>query len=414
MHRRRNIARIVHRVAARTALGDDAPPAEDSVAGDTARRPIRTLGLAVAATALALACAELVARAIAPGIQVVFRETVQASANPVLDYELRPGARDGAARISRQGLRDDELVGPKPAGVIRIAAAGDSLTYGSGGPRELGWVERLEASFAMDAAGAPRVEVWNLGVPGYNATQVAERVRSAGLPLEPDVIVYGYTLNDPQAFSLEGAALRQMRSEASETEGGSLEAGWLRRQLARSHLVVWAKTVIAAPRRPRSMPEDPAYAAAVQGDETAYVRALHDDPDSWNRVEDALTRLAEISRERGVPVLVVLFPLFADGEPGDALDDVRARVADAASARGLEVVDLSPVYAEAGRRFGRRMDVDFLHPNAFGHRIAAHAIRVALCRMDRLPALASRCASAPPGDALDAKLAELAAETLGG
>jgi lysophospholipase L1-like esterase len=371
----------------------------------------RALGppaLALVATALALAAAEAVVRLWGPGFQVVFRESVQASANPVLEYELRPGARDGAARISRQGLRDDDAATPKPPGVVRIVAVGDSVTYGSGGARGLGWVERLEALLA-ESGESRRHEVWNLGVPGYNATQVLERLRTAGAPLEPDVLVYGYVLNDPQAFSLEAAALRQMRDEA--TRGGPGEASAIRRLLARSRLLLWVRHELApAPRRPAEMPEDPAY--ATTGDRAGYFRSLHADPSGRVRVERAFDDLSAFSQERGAPALVAIFPLF-DIDPGaDSLPDVRAQVADAARARGLAVIDLAPAYDEARRRLGRRLDVDFLHPNAFGHRVAAHAIRAALCRDGALPSEAPACGPGPFADPLDTQLARLAADSV--
>jgi lysophospholipase L1-like esterase len=372
-------------------------------------RALGPLALALAASTLALVAAEVFVRILGPGFQVVFRESVQASENPVLEYELRPGARDGADRISREGLRDDDLVTPKPTGVLRIAAAGDSVTYGSGGPRALGWVERLEALLAESAAGAPR-EVWNLGVPGYNATQVLERLRRVGPALEPDVLVYGYVLNDPQAFSLEAAALARMREEAAR--GGPGEPGPVRRLLARSRLVLWMRHVLGAgARRPAEMPDDPAYAAAAAGDPAGYVRALHAEPGGRERVERALDDLAALSREVGAPALVAIFPLFDARRDADPLADVRGQVASAARERGLVVIDLAPVFDEAHRRLGRRLDVDFLHPNAFGHRVAAHAIRDSLCRLRVLPPEEPACAPHRFVDPVDDQLARLAADS---
>ena len=49
------------------------------------------------------------------------------------------------AKISSQGLRDEEIAIPKPVGVTRILAVGDSFTYGWGVEAEAAWPEVMEA-----------------------------------------------------------------------------------------------------------------------------------------------------------------------------------------------------------------------------------------------------------------------------
>jgi hypothetical protein len=84
-------------------------------------------------------------------------------------------------------------------------------------------------------------------------------------------------------------------------------------------------------------------------------------------------------RQRGIPFVVAIFPLF-----GNPLDDgypfagVHAKVAAAAGESGAKVVDLLPAYR------GLRWDLlvvngaDDEHPNEIAHRIAAGAILRAL------------------------------------
>ena len=82
-----------------------------------------------------------------------------------------------------------------------------------------------------------------------------------------------------------------------------------------------------------------------------------------------------LCRERGVPFVVVIFPLF--GNPLDErypFAEIHAKVAQAAAEAGAKVVDLLPRY--------RRLDWRLLvvdgaadeHPNEIAHRIAAQAI----------------------------------------
>jgi lysophospholipase L1-like esterase len=351
--------------------------------------------LVLAGLALALAVAEIVARFVGPGFQVVFRESVIPSDDPALGYTLRPGARDGRHAISAAGLRDRDFAVPKPPAVFRIGAIGDSITHGGGVTREAAYPKRLEARLeSARRPDAPRFEVPNLGVPGYNVEQVVARLRALGPALELDAVVYGYTLNDPQGFSIEAEALRRL----GEDLAGGAEPDTLERWLARSRLWVLARWALTRQRSQAAlradMPDDPAYAAARSGDLAGYFRAIHTGGDGAARLTRGLDALAATARAQGMPVLVVLFPLFGEQDPA-ALADVHRLVAEACAARGLAVLDLLPVYATASRALGAGLHVDFLHPDADGHRVAAAAIFARLCRDPWWPPGSVDCGAAP-------------------
>jgi lysophospholipase L1-like esterase len=350
--------------------------------------------LVIAGVLLGLGAGELLARAFGPEFAVVFRDSVEPSDDPVLVYTLRPDSPDGKLRISSAGLRDREFERPKPPGVFRIAAIGDSITYANGNARQNGWAKRLEA---MIAARAPsqglRVEVLNFGIPGYDVTQVAERLRTVGLSFQPDVVVYGYALNDPQGTSVEAQAIATLR-EAHEGDTRSGVGRWL----AHSRLFLLARQV-GARRSNREVlqaepPRDPAYEAQKSGDRARYFRTLHTEGEGAARLAAGLDALAGIAREHALPVLVVIFPLFGDqgGEGPEALADVHRLVADAAAQRGFATLDLLPAYGAASRALGSDLSVDFMHPNRIGHRVAAVAILDWMCRTRWLPEQAIDCA----------------------
>lgn len=364
---------------------------------------------------LGLGGGELLVRAFGPTFQVVFRDSIAPSDDPVLGYELRPGARDGKNRISAAGLRDRDFAQAKPAGVWRIAAIGDSIAHGSGVSRDGAYPKQLEVLLsAARTEGAPSVEVLNFGVPGYNVAQVVERLRVRALPFDPDAVVYGYALNDPQAFSIEAEALRRLRDDLAP-DGAT---GGLDRLLARSRLYLLARRTALERRSQQAlradMPNDPAYEAAKSGDRNRYFRAIHGDGESAVRLARGLDDLAALARERGMPILVALFPLFgrADGSGPEALADVHARVAAEASRRGLAVLDLLPVYSAATRALGSDLAVDFMHPDAIGHRVAAFALLDWMCRHDWPAARALDCSGAAQSPA-DAAIARVVAEASG-
>jgi lysophospholipase L1-like esterase len=382
----RNIARAIATCA---ALRDDA-----RMRGEAASRA----ALVAMSVAIALGVAEIAARLLTTDPPIVFRNSITPSDDPALRYALRPGAPDGAATISSAGLRDREYDRPKPGGVWRIVVIGDSITYGSGGPAANAYPQRLEALLgAAHTSGGPRIEVLNLGVPGYDLVQIVERLRTVGLAFEPDAIVYGYSLNDPQEFSVEAEALARLRTGIEDQVAGN----WLDALLAHSRLYRLARrraaerASLAALRA--DMPDDPIYAAAKSGDPAQYIRAIHTEGESARRLERGFDALAAIAAEHRLPLLVAIFPLF-EPQGGDSLADVHARVASLARQRGFSVLDLGPVYAAAVPVFGSPLRADFLHPDAVGHRVAAVALFTWMCRHAWLPADAVDCAIAPSGE----------------
>ena len=378
-------ATLVPRAA---TLMRDLPPTHGTRAGDRRAGPVL---LMVASLALALLAAELVVRTfdVGPRFQVVFRESIEPRDDPELGYALRPHARDGRRQISSDGLRDREYQRAKPEGAFRIVAIGDSVTYGSGGPREAAWGEQLEE--LLQSFGRRPFEVLNLGVPGYHIGQSVQRLRGLGLDFAPDLVLYGYVLNDPQAFSVEAAALDAMRGRP---QGG--EPSVLRRALSHSRLFLLARLFVPVQGDARSLrdaiPPDPAYAASGGADRIAYFRSLHAEGESANRLATGLATLGRISRERGIPIWVLVFPLFDDdGASPASPPDVHRHVVELARQSGLGALDLLPVFENA-RASGRSIATDFLHPNALGARFAAMAALLTLCDERLLPTDSIDCA----------------------
>ncbi|MGE4607230.1 MAG: SGNH/GDSL hydrolase family protein, partial [Myxococcota bacterium] len=172
-----------------------------------------SIPLLIASIAVSLVLAEFIVRTtgVGPSIQVIFEENYQLSENPILEYELRPGSSYEGVTINSSGFRDREYTREKPPGVFRIAAIGDSVSFGLWVPQHASYPRQLEVLLNDRAAPNARFEVLNFGVTGYNVTQVVERLRTLVLDYDPDLIVYGYVLNDPQADSLEGNTLRDLR-----------------------------------------------------------------------------------------------------------------------------------------------------------------------------------------------------------
>jgi hypothetical protein len=117
--------------------------------------------------------------------------------HPVRGWAVQPGVRDlpafgasGSVSSNSQGARGRrEYAQPKPAGVTRILAFGDSFTFGDEVPDEETYVARLEHLL-------PGAEVVNLGVHGYGHDQMLLYLREVGARYQPDLVMLGFVALD--------------------------------------------------------------------------------------------------------------------------------------------------------------------------------------------------------------------------
>jgi len=100
------------------------------------------------------------------------------------------------------GFRDEEFVIPKPGGVLRIVALGDSMTEGLQVSDDDLFTRQIEILAAKDGLA---VEVANLGVSGYGTDDAMLAFDVYGAPLEPDVVIVFFCMNnDARNNLLEG------------------------------------------------------------------------------------------------------------------------------------------------------------------------------------------------------------------
>ncbi len=94
--------------------------------------------------------------------------------------------------INALGLRGRELT-PQKTHALRIAAIGDSFTYGLGVDLEQTWVAQLECN--LREAGVD-VEIVNLGKPGAGALFYAEIAERALPVVHPDIVIVAMLQSD--------------------------------------------------------------------------------------------------------------------------------------------------------------------------------------------------------------------------
>lgn len=333
--------------------------------------------LALAALALALGLGEAAVRAfgLGPDVYGIRRGMIRLSPDPDVRYELVPNyvspARD--VEVNVHGMRDAPRAFAKPPGVRRIACVGDSIAFGMGTPRDP-FNRQLERLLGDG------VEALNFGVPGYQIGQVAGTLAGRAAAFAPDLVLYLYCLNDPQETSRELEGILRWR-ELPPGRADALRRLWApsRSVLERSRLWQLLRWRLAGRSAAAPVPErfrDDMEIILAGGGEDHY-RALYEDPAARARLAAGFDRLARWSAETGVPVWVVIFPVFVDLD-AYRLGELHRIVAEEAAARGLRTLDLLPVYREALRNGAATCNADPLHPNRTGYGLAAAAVADAL------------------------------------
>jgi lysophospholipase L1-like esterase len=342
------------------------------------RAVLERTALVVFGVGVALGVAEVVARVTAPTPAAPAprkpsvdpeRSTVEWSVFDFLKPHVRAFMPSGALyRTNRHGFRGREYAARKPAGVFRVVIVGDSVTMGSGVEEDEAYPALLEPALNAEAAGkAARYEVLNLGVPGAHLGFVVTRLEGLGLRFDPDLIVYGWTVND-----IEGDLYRKTMPTSEEVKR--------RRQAFQASPFASSALVRVV------LPHWRALREGIRPPPESYVHELRwnyfHNAEAWADFSAGLDRLARVQEERSVCVAVFLHTHLKALNFLYPFRTIHRRVQEAARERGLLVID--SFHAHRGRS-ARPLWVDptNLHPNPRGHRILGEALFEGLTQAPR-------------------------------
>ena len=328
------------------------------------------IALMIAVLALIFAAAEIATRLLIPSADIACQEAVAGPRGPVLttiqDF-LRPNARGSMVcnvpyRSNSAGFRGPEVSESKPQDVFRIAVGGDSFTMGSGVPEEGTYAYQLEVLLNQRASSARRFQTLNLGIAGLSIRQVVTRIEQVGLRFHPDMIVYGWTLNDIEGPHYERLLPWNERLAAY----AKLKRSWV----SPSEFFNWMRSRLRY---------------IMQDDSTSYRSELahnYFEVDlAWADFVAELDRLAEIQEREGICAVVFLNPELIELHDEHPFTPVYDHVAKAARDRGLFTVrsidaflDFEPMTLWVARANS--------HPNIRGHQILADTL---LSGLEQLP-----------------------------
>lgn len=122
-----------------------------------------------------------------------------------------------AVRTNQFGMRMREVEIKKPDGAIRIAALGDSCTFGWMIPEESAYPRVLENQ--LNANGAIRYEILNFGVPGYTSVHGRLQYNRLVKSFQPDLLILAYGFNDSYDFRFSEGEFLQRLQELNLTQG---------------------------------------------------------------------------------------------------------------------------------------------------------------------------------------------------
>jgi lysophospholipase L1-like esterase len=303
-------------------------------------------------------------------------KTHRPSANKKLGYELIPESfsfEDNTwYRINKDGIRDEDYARIKPANTYRIAAVGDSCTFGMAVDLKDTWPKQLEKELQRSRA---NVEVINFGVMGYNTTQEAEIIREKVLGYSPDLIVIGYSLNDIGILSRERTALSTYRGYNSFMTTG---IGFIDSILGRSKLYLLLKNRFYL-KKTKADTKPPRYSKDGQKvlklGYNGFLFNAYQEPENWSRLQTAFADIRRATQPQ-VPVLIAIYPELQTLQqyPFSHLHEIVRKLA---GQNGFAVVD--PLSAFLPYKVQDvRISTANAHPNQLGNKIFSQAIAIYL------------------------------------
>lgn len=340
-------------------IGSGAPVSE--AASNAARSPRRLRArllwsglIFLAGILLAEALVRGFVRRRAPLTEAAGRSLVQPSADPRLRFENRPGDRqvlryfdpeggvskEVEAAINADGYRGPVVAKEKPPDVIRIVAIGDSQTFGTGVAEGETWPAVLRSTLQKSLPEA-RVEVLNCAVQGYDAPQSAAALESRWLAYAPDLVLYGYFVNDPPQSDPRADECRTDEGRADE---GRTWSRWMLGCLNRSQrgALGWARRRsalldVVLDRIQRRLIVHEWATGAIQ---------LHaDSSEGWQRTQALFAEERDASARAGARFGIVLLPFLVRFGEGWISTEPYKKVAAACASAGIPAFDPEPCFA---------------------------------------------------------------------
>ena len=288
-----------------------------------------------------------------------------------LGYRLNPSQKG----INSLSIRHGEISIPKPAGTKRILYLGDSIPWDRGG-----FVDQSRTALQKQGS----YEIINAAVQGYTSYQEVLFYEKYLQPIQPDLVIWTYCLNDNYTFLHHFNEKAQMLWTKEAEASLKLNSSW-DLLLSKSYILTRLHMAFLA------QPE--------QYQKTGHtIFSWQDSIDfniawkkySWKNHEQQIIKLKKILETQNAALAVVIFPyepqlLIQDSEKHiDYITKPQQYLTDLCRKYSIPCLDLYPTFAE---RYAQKATLyrDGIHLNSDGHVLATQEILSFLHNAELLP-----------------------------
>ncbi len=269
-------------------------------------------------------------------------------------------------QYNAQGLRDRERAIAKPNNVVRILGLGDSFTEGVGVDAPDTYLAQLEELLRAEIERPRGVDVVKAGVAGYDTEAERLFLEHYGVHYQPDLVIVGFTGTDVFEAAL-GRYLVLSKQGHLLSRGAHAIGPWGVELYVRSRAARIALRWIVDRSSKETM-----FVKRIPEERQHELRRL-----GWQRIDQELSRILEISSAAGGQLVVLYIPVKL-GFDGYA-EEESTRLANWSRAHDVTFVDMLPVFT------GRPDSARFFYPRdghctPAGNRVIAEELLEQLSR----------------------------------
>jgi len=255
--------------------------------------------------------------------------------------------------LNSDNMRDINYNIEKEEGTIRVAAIGDSFTFGSGVKDVNKTYSAVLEKLLNEKYPSKNIEVLNFGIPGYDSIDELKVIRDKAMKYNPDIIIIGYVAND----------LINVDPNLTSQKWSNYEIpyiGFILRNKLYSYYFIESRV--------NRFLEN-------IGVKENWVYLLNESYSSELNREynlDIYKQIGNITKENNISVLVVSFPLITNFEnyPLNIIDDFAENISIQNNFSYLKILPYYSEY-EPNELVVNKYDS---HPNELGHEIVAKAL----------------------------------------
>lgn len=256
--------------------------------------------------------------------------------------------------INKYGLRDFEYEKEKSEDAVRIACVGDSFTWGDGIKFDDTYPKRLERnlnSFLSPDTGK-KYEVLNISWCGYSTYQEIKKLEFIK-EFHPDIIVWGYCLNDSEDWADPKGVMALRRRFQVRREPNR----FLKFLYHNSYLISFVGNRLSNAR-------------IALGNKKFYKLIYDDSYMGWTRAKDCF----QILRDQDVPIVVLIFPLLSYDLGKYPFLDVHKKIVKELEKDKLSYIDFYDLFKNEDYIRLQAVPYKNSHPSEIANRIIEEAV----------------------------------------